>query len=334
LQVRLTEPRSCASQLEATPGYYGKMNDLSNKPRARTVEVGEEAVAQRIDNFLLRHLKGVPKSHVYRVLRSGEVRVNSGRVKPEYRLQLGDRVRVPPIRMSQTTRPAAKAFEFEVLYEDAALLVVNKPAGVAVHGGSGVSFGVIESMRASRPQAKMLELAHRLDRDTSGLLILAKKRSALVELHRMLRDGEIEKVYLTVAKGQWQGKARDIRDSLHKYVNAKGERRVSVKEDGMSAVTRVRRLQASKDFSFLEVRLMTGRTHQIRVHLSHAGHPVLGDDKYGDFDLNHRLQKEGVARLFLHASRLTFAHPLTKERIELQAPLPPEMKAFVDAQIG
>jgi len=334
LQVRLTEPLSCASQLEATPGYYGKMNDLSNKPRARTVEVGEEAAAQRIDNFLLRHLKGVPKSHVYRVLRSGEVRVNSGRVKPEYRLQLGDRVRVPPIRMSQITKPAAKPLEFEVIYEDAALLVVNKPAGVAVHGGSGVSFGVIESLRASRPQAKVLELAHRLDRDTSGLLIVAKKRSALVELHRMLRDGEIEKVYLTVAKGHWEGKARDLRDSLHKYVNAKGERRVSVKEGGMSAVTRVRRLQASKGFSVLEVRLMTGRTHQIRVHLSHAGHPVLGDDKYGDFELNHRLKKEGVVRLFLHASRLAFAHPLTKEPIELQAPLPGEMKAFIDGRVA
>ena len=308
------------------------MNDLSNKLRARTLEVGEEAAAQRIDNFLLRHLKGVPKSHVYRVLRSGEVRVNSGRVKPEYRLRPGDRVRVPPMRLAEKP-PPAKPVEFPVVYEDPALLVVDKPAGVAVHGGSGVSFGVIESLRAARPQAKSLELAHRLDRDTSGLLIVAKKRSALVELHRMLRDGEIEKVYLTVAKGRWEGKGRELRASLHKYVNAKGERRVSVQEGGIAAVTQVKVLKKSADFSFLEVRLLTGRTHQIRVHLAHAGHPVLGDDKYGDFELNHRLEKAGVRRLFLHASCLAFAHPISKEPIELQAPLPPEIGNFIAAHL-
>jgi len=305
------------------------MNDLS-KARATTLKVGEESAAQRIDNFLLRHLKGVPKSHVYRVLRSGEVRVNSGRVKPEYRLQPGDRVRVPPIRVSQQQRPKAKPAEFPVVHEDDALLVVDKPSGVAVHGGSGVSFGVIESLRASRPQAKLLELAHRLDRDTSGLLIVAKKRSALVELHRMLREGEIEKVYLAMAKGHWEGGARELRESLHKYVDAKGERRVAVHENGMESITRVRVVRKSDDFSFLEARLLTGRTHQIRVHLSHAGHPVLGDDKYGDFDLNHRLEKAGVRRLFLHASRLAFAHPLTKEKLELRSALPADMKAFID----
>jgi len=305
------------------------MNDLS-KARATTLKVGEESAAQRIDNFLLRHLKGVPKSHVYRVLRSGEVRVNSGRVKPEYRLQPGDRVRVPPIRVSQQQRPKAKPAEFPVVHEDDALLVVDKPSGVAVHGGSGVSFGVIESLRASRPQAKLLELAHRLDRDTSGLLIVAKKRSALVELHRMLREGEIEKVYLAMAKGHWEGGARELRESLHKYVDAKGERRVAVHENGMESITRVRVVKKSDDFSFLEARLLTGRTHQIRVHLSHAGHPVLGDDKYGDFDLNHRLEKAGVRRLFLHASRLAFAHPLTKEKLELRSALPADMKAFID----
>jgi 23S rRNA pseudouridine955/2504/2580 synthase len=304
------------------------MNDLS-KARATTLEVGEEAAAQRIDNFLLRHLKGVPKSHVYRVLRSGEVRVNSGRVKPEYRLQPGDRVRVPPIRIAEKRGPPPRAAEFPVVYEDAAILVVDKPAGVAVHGGSGVSFGVIESLRAARPEAKFLELAHRLDRDTSGLLVLAKKRSALVELHRMLREGEMDKVYLTVAKGGWEGRGRELRESLHKYVNAKGERRVSVQEGGMAAVTRVKRLQANERFSFLEVTLLTGRTHQIRVHLAHAGHPVLGDSKYGDFDLNHQLEKTGVQRLFLHASRLAFVHPLTKEALKLESPLPAEMQKFV-----
>jgi 23S rRNA pseudouridine955/2504/2580 synthase len=308
------------------------MNDLS-KARATTLEVGEEAAAQRIDNFLLRHLKGVPKSHVYRVLRSGEVRVNSGRVKPEYRLQPGDRVRVPPIRVSQEQKTRAKPAEFPVVHEDGALLVVDKPAGVAVHGGSGVSYGVIESLRASRPQAKSLELAHRLDRDTSGLLVVAQKRGALVELHRMLRDGEVEKVYLAVVGGAWEGGPRELREPLHKYVDAKGERRVAVREDGMRAVTRVRALKKSADFSLLEVRLLTGRTHQIRVHLAHAGHPVLGDTKYGDFELNRRLEKEGVRRLFLHASRLAFLHPVTAEKLELQATLPAQIKQFVDTHL-
>jgi 23S rRNA pseudouridine955/2504/2580 synthase len=306
------------------------MNDLS-KARATTLEVGEEAAAQRIDNFLLRHLKGVPKSHVYRVLRSGEVRVNSGRVKPEYRLRPGDRVRVPPVRVPEK-RPPARPAEFPVVFEDPALLVVDKPAGVAVHGGSGVSFGVIESLRAARPQARFLELAHRLDRDTSGLLIVAKKRSALVEVHRMLREGEVEKVYLAIAKGRVEGGT--LRQPLHKYVNAKGERRVSVQEGGLSAVTQVRTLKAAGGFSLVEVRLLTGRTHQIRVHLAHAGHPLLGDDKYGDFDLNHRLEKQGVRRLFLHASRLSFAHPLSREAVKLDSPLPADMKAFAQKHLA
>jgi 23S rRNA pseudouridine955/2504/2580 synthase len=309
------------------------MNDLS-KARATTLEIGEEAAAQRIDNFLLRHLKGVPKSHVYRVLRSGQVRVNSGRVKPEYRLQAGDRVRVPPIRVSRQGKPKAKPAEFPLVHEDEALLVVDKPSGVAVHGGSGVSFGVIESLRASRPQAKVLELAHRLDRDTSGLLMVAKKRSALVELHRMLRDGEVEKVYLSIARGHWEGAARELRESLHKYTDSKGERRVAVHEGGMESITRVRVLKKTADYSFLEVRLLTGRTHQIRVHLAHAGHPVLGDSKYGDFELNRRLEKAGVRRLFLHASRLALTHPLTKEKLELRSALPADMKAFVDANLS
>ena len=300
------------------------MNDLS-KPRARWLEVGEEGESQRIDNFLLRELKGVPKSHVYRVLRSGEVRVNSGRVKPDYRLRAGDRVRLPPIRVSDR-KPAAKPLEFPVVREDAQILVIDKPSGVAVHGGSGVSFGVIESLRAARPQAKFLELAHRLDRDTSGLLILCKKRSALVELHRMLREGEVEKVYLAVVKGAFAKKTAELRESLHKYVTESGERRVSVREEGMRAVTKVRRLKAAGEFSLLEVQLLTGRTHQIRVHLAHAGYPVVGDDKYGDFALNRRLKQ----RLLLHAARLAFKHPLTGEQVRLESPLPPAMRAFVD----
>src|SRR5207302_5404788 len=239
------------------------MNDL-NKLRATTLEVGEESAAQRIDNFLLKRLRGVPKSHVHRVLRSGEVRVNSGRVGPAYRLQIGDRVRVPPVRVSATVKTARPA-EFPVVYEDAALLVVDKPAGVAVHGGSGVSYGVIESLRAARPQAKVLELAHRLDRDTSGLLMVAKKRPALVELHRMLRDGEVEKLYSTIVKGTPAQETFELSEPLHKYVTAAGERRVSVGEGGREARTRVRVRKRGADFSLLEIRLLTGRTHQIRV---------------------------------------------------------------------
>ena len=280
------------------------MNDLG-KARATTIEVGEESAAQRIDNFLLRKLKGVPKSHVYRVLRSGEVRVNSGRVRPDYRLQLGDRIRIPPVRVAVRKPAAPKPLNLPIVFEDASLLVIDKPSGVAVHGGSGVSYGVIESLRAERPQAKFLELAHRLDRDTSGLLIVCKKRSALTGLHRMLREGQVRKVYLALVKGEVAQKTLELRGSLHKYVTASGERRVSVAEGGMVAATRARRLKTSASYSLLEVELLTGRTHQIRVHLAHAGHPIVGDDKYGDFALNKELKQ----RLLLHAGQLAFSHP-------------------------
>jgi len=306
------------------------MNDLSKaapRPRVRSVEIGEEHASQRIDNFLLRELKGVPKSHVYRVLRSGEVRVNSGRIGPDYRLQVGDRVRIPPVRVSNVVK-TAKPAEFPIVHEDASLLIVDKPAGVAVHGGSGVSFGVIESLRASRPQAKLLELAHRLDRDTSGLLMVAKKRVALVELHRMLRDGEVDKTYVAIVKGTPAERSFDIDEPLHKYVSGSGERRVSVKEGGLRALTRVKVTRAGKGLSQLEVRLLTGRTHQIRVHLAHAGHPIVGDDKYGDFELNRALAKRGAKRLMLHAARLAFSHPVTKEKVRLDAPMPAEMARF------
>jgi len=310
------------------------MKDLS-KPQVTWLEVGEESEAQRVDNFLLRALKGVPKSHVYRVLRSGEVRVNSGRVKPEYRLQVGDKVRIPPVRVAASrSNPPLKPIKFPIVYEDPSLLVIDKPSGTAVHGGSGVSYGVIESLRAERPQAKMLELAHRLDRDTSGLLMVAKKRSALVELHRMLREGEVVKIYVAVVKGVPAKKEFDIRESLHKYVNAKGERRVAVKAGGMEAATRVKVLSSANGLSVLELRLLTGRTHQIRVHLAHAGHPVLGDDKYGDFELNRALARQGVKRLFLHARRLVCAHPASKEKLTFEAPVPADMRAFMEKNLA
>lgn len=305
------------------------MNDLSKAAaplKAKWLVVGEESEAQRIDNFLLRELKGVPKSHVYRVLRSGQVRVNSGRVKPDYRLQVGDRVRIPPVRVADKKPSMPRPLELPVAFEDPFILVIDKPSGVAVHGGSGVSFGVIESLRAARPQAKFLELAHRLDRDTSGLLLIAKKRTALIELHRMLREGEVHKMYQAVVKGAVPKKTLELRESLHKYVTASGERRVSVHAEGRSALTRVRRLKSSADFSLLEVELLTGRTHQIRVHLAHAGHPVIGDDKYGDFALNRKLKQ----RLLLHAAKLAFHHPASREPVKLESPLPAEMKSFLE----
>jgi len=303
------------------------------------LEVDEESVAQRIDNYLLRRLKGVPKSHVYQVLRSGQVRVNSARVRPDYRLRAGDRVRIPPVRSATRAAvprraAAAEARALPIVFEDAALLVLDKPAGVAVHGGSGLSFGAIEALRSARPEAKLLELAHRLDRDTSGLLVVAKKRSALVALHRMLRDGEVRKDYVALVKGRWQGGPREIRAPLHKSVTRTGERRVAVRSDGVAAATRVRPRSVSPRVSVLELELLTGRTHQIRVHLAHVGHPIVGDAKYGDFAFNRSMAQQGVRRLCLHACRLELAHPLTGAQLQLESPIPPEMQAAIDSTLG
>jgi 23S rRNA pseudouridine955/2504/2580 synthase len=310
------------------------MKELS-KARATLLEVDEAGEGQRLDNFLTRHLKGVPKSHVYRVVRSGEVRVNSGRIKPDHRLKAGDKVRVPPIRVASpdAKRTGPRPLHLPVVFEDGALLVIDKPSGVAVHGGSGVSFGVIESLRAERPEARFLELVHRLDRDTSGLLMIAKKRSALVELHRLMRDGEVRKDYVAVVKGRWKGGGRTVNVPLHKFVTAAGERRVSARADGAHAETRFRLLASGTSSSQLEARLMTGRTHQIRVHAAHIGHPILGDDKYGDFELNREVLKSGVKRLFLHARSLSLAHPLSGETMEFVAPLPADMQAYSDAYL-
>ena len=305
------------------------MNGLS-KESATLLEVGEESAGQRIDNFLLRVAKGVPKSHVYRILRSGEVRVNKGRVGADYRLQMGDSVRVPPIRIAEKAAgPAVPAREFAIAYEDDALIVLDKPAGTAVHGGSGVSFGVIEQMRRARPLAKFLELAHRLDRETSGLLIVAKKRSALTKLHDLFRDGGISKRYYALVKGRWMNPTQHIRFPLHKFLTPEGERRVFVSPEGKEAHSIVRLVARWENFSLVEVELKTGRTHQIRVHLTHSGFPLAGDDKYGDFPLNKDLQKAGLKRMFLHAAKLAFKHPLTDESIRLEAPLPPELASFV-----
>ncbi|MBL8488122.1 MAG: RluA family pseudouridine synthase [Rhodocyclaceae bacterium] len=305
------------------------MKDLS-KDSPTWLVVGEESAGQRIDNFLLRVAKGVPKSHVYRILRSGEVRVNKGRIGADYRLAEGDTVRIPPMRTAERPPQAqVPAREFAVAFEDEALLVVDKPAGVAVHGGSGVSFGIIEQLRRARPQAKLLELAHRLDRETSGLLIVAKKRSALARLHDMFREGEIAKRYLALVRGRWMNPLQHVRLPLFKYLTDEGERRVSVSAEGKAAHSIVRLVSRWENFSLVEVELKTGRTHQIRVHLAHLGYPIAGDDKYGDFALNKDLQKAGLRRMFLHAARLDFLHPLTGAAMALDSPLPGELAAFV-----
>lgn len=309
------------------------MNTLS-KGSVTWREIDESAHDQRIDNFLHKILKGVPKSHIYRIVRGGEVRVNGRRVEVAYRLQSGDKVRLPPVRTSRPatgpgTRTVKAVFAGRVLLEDEDLLVVDKPGGVAVHGGSGISSGVIEQLRQARSGARFLELVHRLDRDTSGVLVLAKKRSALTALHAQLRDGEVKKHYLVLVLGEWKDAKRNVKLALHKFVSASGERRVVVDEDGARAHT-VFRLEGNlPGFSLLDAELKTGRTHQIRVHLAHLGFPIAGDDKYGDFEANKRLAKQGLKRMFLHAASLEFRHPRTGEPVRVQTPLAPELGSFL-----
>ncbi|MGE8200511.1 RluA family pseudouridine synthase [Variovorax sp. 2RAF20] len=311
--------------------------------------VDAESAGQRLDNFLFRHLKGVPKTHVYRIIRSGEVRINKGRAQAETRIEVGDVLRLPPIRISpraeEGAAPPAPAREFPVLLEDDAVLAIDKPAGVAVHGGSGVSFGVIEQLRTARPAAKFLELVHRLDRETSGILLVAKKRSALVALQDQFRERETGKTYLALVEGAWPANKKVLDAPLAKYLlpdgsgAGAGERRVRVvakdHPDAMRAVTLVRvlaRLSLPGDatpLSLLAVTIKTGRTHQIRVHLASAGHPIAGDDKYGESERQRALQKLGLKRMFLHAWRLQFNHPASGDRVALQAGLPPELHALM-----
>ena len=313
------------------------MKQLS-KETVNWLDVGSEESGQRIDNYLIRWLKGVPKSHIYRILRSGEVRVNKGRIGPDYRVQDGDRVRVPPIRTAQPDKLAApksgSRITFDILYEDAALLVINKPSGLAVHGGSGISLGAIEQLRAVRPEAKFLELVHRLDRDTSGVLMFAKKRSALVALHEQLREGRVRKIYLALVRGHWRDAKRAVKAPLQKHLLANGERRVAVNEkEGQTAHTifRLRKTwpDSTPPFSLLEAELKTGRTHQIRVHLAHLDFPIAGDDKYGDFTLNKTIKKQILKRMFLHASQASITHPDSGEPLRFEAPLPKELEAVV-----
>ena len=289
----------------------------------RMIQVTEEHDGQRLDNFLMRLLKGVPKSHIYKAVRGGEVRVNRGRVAPDSRLHVGDQVRVPPMRLPAEGVPRpVPAGECPVVFEDDAVLVVDKPAGLAVHGGSGVSFGVIEQLRAARPQARFLELAHRLDRDTSGLLIIAKKRQALLRLHEMFRESGGRKFYLALVEGDWVNQRQHVKLPLLKWTTQSGERRVRVDPKGQAAHTVFTCLKRFGSYSLMQAELLTGRTHQIRVHLAASGFPIVGDDKYGKDDTRAQFSEMGFNRMFLHAWKLDMPHPLTGDRLELEAPLP------------
>jgi 23S rRNA pseudouridine955/2504/2580 synthase len=316
---------------------------LAGAPAVRRLLIDEGAAGQRLDNYLLRILKGVPKTHVYRVIRSGEVRVNKGRAQADTRLEVGDEIRLPPVRIAQRAAAAAPAREFPVVYEDEHLIAIDKPAGVAVHGGSGVSSGVIEQLRRARPGLRFLELVHRLDKETSGLLLIAKKRAALTNLQAQFRGRETGKTYAALVAGQWPASRRVIDIALHKFLTAEGERRVRVvdadHDEGRRSITLVNVARSLAAFTLLDVTIKTGRTHQIRVHLQAAGHPIVGDEKYGDFALNKALARgeavPGVSpgthfdRMFLHAKRLRFAHPAGGEAIELAAPLPSECETLL-----
>lgn len=302
--------------------------------------VGEDGAGQRLDNYLLKLARGVPKSHVYRIVRSGEVRVNGARAAVDQRLAPGDRLRVPPIRISSAPPPvpAPRGEMPPILYEDEHLIAVDKPAGMAAHGGSGIAFGLIEHVRAARPQQPFLELAHRLDRETSGILLLAKTRRALVGLHELLREGRVDKRYLALVKGDWLNDRQHVRAALTKYLTREGERRVAVDAEGLPSHTIFNLRERFGRFSLLEAELKTGRTHQIRVHLAHLGFPIIGDDKYGDFELNRQVARGAfgarLGRMFLHAYATRFAHPVGGAAVDLLAPLPRDCEDFLRSLRG
>jgi len=300
----------------------------------RKVRIDADAAGQRVDNFLHRELPGVPRARVYRLLRRGEVRVNGGRVRAEYRLEAGDEVRIPPVRLREEgpapSADRAAAILDNVLYEDKKLLVIDKPAGIAVHGGSGISHGVIELLRAARPDLKDLSLVHRLDRETSGCLVIAKKRSALRALHEKFREGIVEKNYLALVLGDWQFGEQLIDEPLLVTHRKGGERHVIVSPEGKAAQTRIRLSRTYGKFSLLQCSPLTGRTHQIRVHLQSAGFPIAGDDRYGDPDANKRVKALGLARLFLHAQSISFPDEHGNE-LHFAAPLPDDLDRFLSA---
>jgi 23S rRNA pseudouridine955/2504/2580 synthase len=339
--IILSPPKTTKTTKPTKPKPAPVKKSSPSKPQpvlaVRMETVDENYAGQRVDNFLLARLKGVPKSHVYRIVRSGEVRVNSKRVEAAHRLQTGDVVRIPPVRMaekSETKRigiPEGTTLLPHILFEDDYLIALAKPSGLAVHGGSGVSLGVIELLRREYPEQKFLELVHRLDRETSGVLLVAKKRAGLVGMHEALRSGGVEKHYLALVAGEWKNPRQHVKVSLQKYLTESGERRVSVNEDGQTAHSIFSLETAYRGATLLDAEIKTGRTHQIRVHLAHVGFPILGDAKYGDFALNKQLAAKGLKRMFLHARKLAFKHPVTEEALVVECPLPDDLRRYLDS---
>ncbi len=302
-----------------------------NFNQVNLIEINELQAGQRIDNFLLKYLKNLPKSHLYRILRKGEIRVNKGRIKPDYRLEQNDIIRLPPLQLETKapSTPSSKLLDILsncILHEDKELLVLNKPSGIAVHGGSGISSGVIEGLRGLFPNAPFLELVHRLDRETSGCLLIAKKPALLRQLHEQLRNHELGKIYLALVKGKWNPLITHINAPLQRNILHSGERMVKVEVDGKEALSYFHLRQHFKNASFMEIKLATGRTHQIRVHSTFAGHPLAGDDKYGDYEFNKQIKELGLNRLFLHAWRIK----LPQYEKPFQAPLDDALKKILE----
>ncbi|MGR9100088.1 MAG: 23S rRNA pseudouridine(955/2504/2580) synthase RluC [Gammaproteobacteria bacterium] len=312
-------------------------NEDAVKLKSQIVEIMEENDGQRLDNYLLFKLKGVPKSRIYRMVRKGEVRINKKRCEAKSRLAAGDRVRIPPVRMSEKSEtvyvpaPLRNSLENDILFEDDTMLILNKPSGFAVHGGSGLNSGIIESLRVLRPEQRFLELVHRLDRDTSGCLLIAKKSGVLKKLHELFRGSGIDKTYLALLAGKWERKKMRVEAPLQKNVSKGGERLVVVSKAGKAAETLFRRVRLFRNATLVEAMPKTGRTHQIRVHAAWLGHPIIGDSRYGHDEINLDFKRLGMNRLFLHAYRLSFIHPETNYKISVQAPLPDDLEAFLKA---
>lgn len=311
-------------------------SEEQSAPKVQFIEITEENSDQRLDNFLITRLKGVPKSRIYRIVRKGEVRVNKGRVDVKYRLEAGDVVRIPPVRVSEKAEESfvgqnlKNALQKNILFEDDAFLILNKPSGFAVHGGSGVNSGIIEGLRQIRPEAHFLELVHRLDRDTSGCLLIAKKRSALRKLHELFREDRVHKTYMALLAGQWAKKQAVVTAPLQKNVNKGGERMVVVSQSGKQAETVFKRLKLFRDATLVEASPKTGRTHQIRVHAAYLGHPIIGDERYGLDEINKAFKSRGYKRLFLHAQKLKFQHPVSGELLKILAPLPQDLEELLN----
>lgn len=313
------------------------MSESENTPKSQVqwLDIDSEAHGQRIDNFLLKTLKGVPKSYIYRIVRKGEVRVNKKRIKPDYRLQQGDLLRIPPVRVSEreSSIPSNSVLQrvaASIIYDDDDLMVLNKPSGLAVHGGSGLNYGLIEALRALYPEQKGLELVHRLDRDTSGCILIAKKRSILAALHEQVRENQMDKIYWCLVQGHWPRRRTRVEAPLEKNTLSSGERMVRVSPAGKYALSLVSIQQVYREATLLQIKIETGRTHQIRVHTTHMGHPIAGDSKYGDDAFNKQMKALGLRRLFLHAARLSFTHPKTGRRLTIEAPLDKELNEVLE----